>query len=99
MAIWTLVMASIPFLKGHQPVWAGSPGGVVMKNPPTNPRDIRDEYLISGLGRSPGTGNDNPLQYPCLENSMDGGDLRVTLHGVTKSHTRLSEHTHKQSGQ
>ena len=75
------------FIKGHQPVWAGSPGGVVIKNPPTNTRDIRDEDLISGLGRSPGMGNGNPLQYSCLENSMDGGDLRMTVHGVTKSHT------------
>ena len=90
MAIWTLVMASIPFLKGHQPVWAGSPGGVVMKNPPTNPRDIRDEDLISGLGRSPGTGNDNPLQYPCLENSIDREVWWGTAHGVAKSQTQLS---------
>ena len=75
------------FLKGQQPVWAGSLGGVVIKNPPTNIRDIRDEDLISGLGRSPGMGNGNLLQYSCLENSTDGGALRVTVHGVSKSHT------------
>jgi len=87
MVIWTLVMASIPFLKGQQPVWAGSPGGVVIKNPRTNSRDIRDKDLISGLGKSPGMANGNLLQYSCLENSVDGGDLRMTVHGVTKSHT------------
>ena len=42
---------------------------------------------IPGLGRSPGEGNDNPLQYPCLENSMDGGTLWATVHGAAKSWT------------
>ena len=42
---------------------------------------------IPGLGRSPGEGNGNPLQYPCLENSMDGGAWRATVHGATKSWT------------
>ena len=46
-----------------------------------------DLGLIPGLGRSPGEGNDNPLQYSCLENSMDGGAWWVTVHGVTKSWT------------
>ena len=40
----------------------------VVKNPPANAGDIRDTGLIPGLGRSPGGGNDNPLQYSCLEN-------------------------------
>ena len=43
--------------------------------------------LIPGLGRSPGEGNGNPLQYSCLENSMDRGAWRATVHGVTKSQT------------
>ena len=42
----------------------------MVKNPPTNAGDTRDTGLIPGLGRSPGKGNGNPLQYPCLENSM-----------------------------
>ena len=46
--------------------------------------------LIPGLGRSPGEGNGNPLQYSCLENSMDRGAWRATMHGVTKSWTWLS---------
>ena len=46
---------------------------------------------IPGLGRSPGEGNGNPLQYSCLENPMDGGAWWATVHGVAKSWTRLSE--------
>ena len=42
---------------------------------------------ISGLGRSPGGGYGNPLQYSCLENSMDRGDWWATIHGVAKSRT------------
>ena len=46
-----------------------------------------DLALISGLGRPPGEGNDNPLQYSCLENSMDRGAWQAIVHGVTKSQT------------
>ena len=53
-----------------------------------------DLGLIPGLGRSPGEGNGNPLQYSCLENSMDGGTWWATVHGVAKSWTRLSDFTH-----
>ena len=49
---------------------------------------------IPGSGRSPGEGNDNPLQYSCLENPMDGGAWGATIHGVAKSRTRLSNFTH-----
>ena len=52
-----------------------------------------DLGLIPGLGRSPGEGNGNPLQYSCLENSMDGGTWWATVHGVAKSQTRLSNFT------
>ena len=45
---------------------------------------------IPGWGRSPGGGNGNPLQYCCLENPMDRGAWWATIHGVTKSQTRLS---------
>ena len=48
---------------------------------------------IPGLGRSPGKGNGNPLQYSCLENPMDGGAWWATVHRVTKSRTRLSDFT------
>ena len=48
-----------------------------------------DLCLIPGLGRSPGEGNANLLQYSCLENSMDRGACQSTVHGVTKSQTQL----------
>ena len=43
-----------------------------------------DSGSMSGLGGSPGEGNDNPLQYSCLEKSMDRGAWQATVHGVTK---------------
>ena len=46
---------------------------------------------IPGTGKSPGEGNCNPLQYPCLENPMDRGAWGATVHGVTKSQTQLSD--------
>ena len=52
--------------------------------------DAVDSGLSPGLGRCPGEGNGNPLQYPCLENSMDRGAWWATVHGVTKSWTRLT---------
>ena len=60
---------------------------LVVKKPPANAGDIRDAGLIPGLGRSPGEGNSNPLQYSFLENSMDRGAWWVTVHGVIKSYT------------
>ena len=60
----------------------------MVKNPPANARDIRDvHHLILGLGRSPGEGHGNPLQYSCLENAMDRGAWWATVHGVTESDT------------
>ena len=61
----------------------------MVKNLPANVGDIRDSGLIPGLGRSPGAGNGNPLQYSCLENPMDRGAWWATVHGVAKSQTRL----------
>ena len=54
-----------------------------------------DPGLIPGLGGSPGEGNGNPLQYSCLENSMDGGAWWATVHGVTKRQTQLSDFTNE----
>ena len=62
-------------------VTMGFPGGSVVKNPPVN---VRDAGLIPGSGRSPGEGNDNPLQYSCQENSMDRGAWQTIVHRVTK---------------
>ena len=52
-----------------------------------------DPGSLRGSGRSPGEGNGNPLQYSCLENSMDGGAWWATVYGVAKSQTRLSNFT------
>ena len=46
--------------------------------------NAEDPGSIAGLGRSPGEGNGNPLQYPCLENPMDRGMWRATVHGVAR---------------
>ena len=62
-----------------------------------NAGDTGDAGLIPGLGRSPWGRHGDPLQYSCLENSMDSGDRRVTVHGVAESWIwlkRLSMHTH-----
>ena len=52
-----------------------------------------DASSIPGLGRSPGEGDGNPLQYSCLENPMDRGAWWATVHGVTKGWTRLNTHS------
>ena len=59
----------------------------VVKNPPGNAGDAGDVGSVPGLGRFPGGGYGNPLQYSCLENSMDRGVLWATVHGVAESNT------------
>ena len=59
----------------------GFPGGSVVKNPPTNAGDVSS---IPGLGRYPGEGNGNSLQYSCLVNSVDKGVWQATVHGITE---------------
>ena len=55
-------------------------GGSMVKNPPANAGIVGS---IPGLGRSPGEGNGNPLQYSCLENSMGRGAWWAIVYGVT----------------
>ena len=64
---------------------AASQGVLVVKNTPANAGDIRDIVLIPGSGIAPGGGNDNPLQYSCLENPMDRGASWATGFEVAKS--------------
>ena len=68
-----------------------------VKNPLANAGDIRDVGSIPGLGRSPGGGHGNPLKYSCLKNPTNRRDWWATVHGVAKSWTRLSEHSHHDS--
>ena len=64
---------------------SGFPGGLVVKNLPTNAGDVG---LIPGLGRLPGEGNGNPLQFFCLGNLMDRGAWQAIVHGITKESDR-----------
>ena len=71
-------------------MWASQVAPVV-KHPSPNAGDIREAGSIPGLGRSPGEGNGNPLQSSYLENPMDRGAWRATVHGVEKSQTGLEQ--------
>ena len=64
---------------------------LVVKNPPANAGDVRDSGSIPGSGRSPGEGTGKPLQNSRLENPMDRGAWQTSVHGVTKSRTRLKQ--------
>ena len=68
--------------------------GAAVKNLPANAGDVRDAGSIPGLGRSRGEGNGNPLQYSCLENSLDRRTCWATAHEVAKSWIQLSTHAH-----
>ena len=77
--------------------WASPVAQLVKKNrhPPPRPAnagDTRASDSITGLGRSPGEGNGNLLQYSCLENSMDRGAWQATILGIAKSRTRMGTH-------
>ena len=61
----------------------------MVKNPLANWRYIREVSLIPGLGKSPGGGHGNPLQYSCLENLVDRGAWWAVVHWVASSPTQL----------
>ena len=73
-------------------------GDAVVKNLPANAGDARDEGSIPESGRFPGVGNDNSLQYSCLENSIHRGAWWTTGHGITELdmtyHVHVCVHTH-----
>ena len=76
----------------------GFPGGSADKESPCSARDTGGVGSVLGSRRSPGGGYGNPLQYSCLENPTDRGAWWATVHGITKSQTRLkrlSSHAHK----
>jgi len=69
----------------------GFPGATGVKNPPANAGDVKDGGLIPGLGRFPGGGHGNLLQYSCLENPMDRGAWWATVHSISKRWTQLKQ--------
>ena len=79
---YQLLLLSIKLLSIKDPSF-GLPGS----DGKASAHNAGDPSSIPGSGRSPGEGNGNPLQYSCLENSMDGGTWWATVHGVTKSWT------------
>ena len=86
----------LQFMGLQSQTWLSN-GGTRVKNLPSNAEDIRDTGLIPVSERSPGEGNGNLLQYSCLENSMDRGAWKLTVHKVTQSWTQLkwlSTHAH-----
>ena len=87
----------VPFTQNFRPMMCGNLvnlranlGGSVVKNLPTKAGDAREVGSIPGLGRSPGVGNSNPLQYSCLGNPIHKEAWQATVDGVTKSQTQLS---------
>ena len=70
------------FARRTRSIWAGFPGGSVVKSSPAN---AGDAGLTPGSGRSPEGGHGNPLQCSCLENPVDRGAWWATVHGVAKS--------------
>ena len=74
---------------------------LVVKKPPAKAEDIKEADSIPRSGRSPEEGNGNPLQHSWLENPMDRGAWRATVHGVTKSQTQLKwlNHPHSSGGE
>ena len=75
-------------LNHHQVLFMDLLGGSDSKESACNAGDLGS---VPELGRSPGEGNGNPLQYSCLENPTDRGTWRATVHGVAKSQTRLNK--------
>ena len=76
-------------------VWVGLLRWLSSEESTCNAGETRDAGSVPGSGRSSGGGNGNPLQYSCLATPRDRGAWQATVHGVTKSWTRLSDtHTH-----
>ena len=92
------VVNNLPSNAGNTSLILGPdfPGGSEGKESTCNAGDLSS---ISGLGRWPGGGHGNPLQYSCLENTMHRGAWWAILHGVAKSRTRLSNFTSKGKGE
>ena len=95
MLFWEHLQYTIYYLGSPNLLPWSFPGGSLIKSPPGDAGDKGDAGSILGLGRSPAGGNGSPFHYSCLENPMDGGTWRATVHRVTESHMteRLSPYT------
>ena len=90
-----LAVAKVIQLYVYIYIWGFPDGASGKKNSPANAGDTRDVGLIPGLGRSPGGGNENLLQYSCLGHFMDGGAWWATVHGShTVRHDLMTEQDH-----
>ena len=87
------LMLASKHIKAKLMSFMGFPGDTVIKNPPANAEDIRDTGLIPGVGRFPGDGNGNPLQYSCLENSMDKVAWQATYNPLGRAESNTNKHT------
>ena len=87
----TFLCCKLPYLR----VWlaVGFPSGSVVKNLPAM-KEKEETCLIPELGRTPGKGNGNPLQYPCWESPIDRGAWRAVVRGIAKSQTQLRMQAH-----
>ena len=94
-AAWTELHVEGTITDSGSETLQGFPGGSVVQNLPASAGDTGDTGLIPGLGRSRGEGNGNPLQHSCLESPMGRGAWWATIHGATKSQTRLNDGAHR----
>ena len=85
MNTWLQISTSYRFLASQ--VALGKKRFQKVKNPPASAGDVRDTGSIPRLGRSPGRGNGNSLQYSCLENPMDQRAWQATIRSLVKSQT------------
>ena len=90
---WSIIKAEQKEKKEYLTTHLELPTWLSGKEPACQCRRCKRPCSSPGLGRSPGGGNGNPLQYSCLKNSMDRGVWRATVHRVAKSQTHLSTHT------
>ena len=86
-----MVIYTKSFNTHHLTIKGASQVVLVVKNPLASAADVRDMGLIPGLGRSPGGGHVNPLQYSCLENTMDRGAWPALVYRVAWSWTQLKQ--------
>ena len=80
-----------PHVRYEYEKFSKHPGIILKKNLPANAGGVRNAGSIPGSERSSGEGNGNPVQYSCLENSMDRGVWQATVRGITKNLTQLSD--------